>query len=184
MSPCCHCSGVPLGCDEAPAAQCRSGAGGGCGPGWDVAAVLEHDITGVHDVVGSNVTVACGTGWLHREPAPTLPMMWAEGWTCACGYVRSSGDSISPPVVRSLGHNPLPAPWLPSQSYPTVPAEHCQPQSRMGTDEPYMLHPCHGASTLSLHCLAAPCVGAHGTPCLAPIFLLPLPLPGSLALCH
>lgn len=43
--------------------------------------MLEHDITGVHDVVGSNVTVACGTGWLHREPAPTLPMMWAEGWT-------------------------------------------------------------------------------------------------------
>lgn len=140
--------------------QCHSGAGGGCGLGWDVAAVVEHDITRVRGVVGSNVTVACRMGWLHKEPAPTLPMMWAKGWGCVCGYMRSPGDSISPPAVPQTPHNPLPVPQLPSQSHPTLLVGYCQPQPCVGTDEPYRLHPCHGASTLSLCCLAAPCVCA------------------------
>ena len=46
--------------------QCRSGAGGDCGLGWDVTAVVEHDITGVCGAVGSNVMVACWMGWLCR----------------------------------------------------------------------------------------------------------------------
>lgn len=85
--------------------QCRSGAGGGCGPGWDVAAVVEHDTTRVHDVVGSNVKVACRMGWPH--------MIWAKGWGCACECVRSAGDSISPPVLQGLGHTPPTCPMVP-----------------------------------------------------------------------
>lgn len=53
----------------------HSGAGGGCGLGWDVTAVVEHDVPGVRGVVGSNDTVACGMEWLCREPAPTRLMM-------------------------------------------------------------------------------------------------------------
>lgn len=116
MSPCCHCSGVPLGCDEAllhDVVQCHSGAGGGCGLGWDVTAVVEHDITGVHGAAGGSITVAGGMGWPHREPAPTLPMMWAE--ERARRYMRSHE---LPPAVRGLEHNPLPAPWLPSRPIP------------------------------------------------------------------
>lgn len=74
-------------------------------------------------------------------------------------YVRRPGVSICSPLVRCLRRNPLPAPWLPSQSHHTLPAGHCQPQSCIGTDQPYMLHPCHGASTLSMYCLSAPCMG-------------------------
>ena len=95
--------------------QCCNGAGGGCSPGWDVAAVVERDITGVHGVVGSNVKVACRMGCPHREPAPTLPVIWAKGWGCACGYMRSAGDRTSTPVVRGLGSTPcLPHSSLPS----------------------------------------------------------------------
>lgn len=82
---------------------------------------------------------------------------------------RRSGDSISPLVVRGLGHNHLPVPWLPFQSYPTLPTGHCQSWQCMGSDEPYVLHPCRGASTLPLCCLAAPCVGAMtSSQCLCP----------------
>lgn len=74
-------------------AQCRSGAGGDCGPEWDVAAVVEHDITGVHGMMGSNVMLACGMWWPHREPAPTLVTIWARD-VCVCGYMRALGTAF------------------------------------------------------------------------------------------
>lgn len=55
--------------------KCRRGAGGDCGPKRDVAAVVEHDITGVRGVEGSNVTVTCRMGRPHRGLMPTFPMM-------------------------------------------------------------------------------------------------------------
>lgn len=73
----------------------------------------------------------------------------------------------------------LPArPMVPFQSHPTLPTGHCESQQCMGSDESYVLHLCHGASTLPLGCLAAPCVGACG------ILPVALPLLGTLALCH
>lgn len=55
--------------------KCCRGAGGDCGPEWDIAAVVEHDITGVCGVEGSNVTVTCRMGWPHRDLTPTFPIM-------------------------------------------------------------------------------------------------------------
>lgn len=55
--------------------------------------MVEHDITGVCGMMGSNVMVACGMGWPHREPASTIIMVWAEGWGCVCGYMRAVGTA-------------------------------------------------------------------------------------------
>lgn len=69
--PCCHCSEVALGCGGVSAAQChtmlwRRWSGMGCGPGWDVAAVVTHDAGDKHHG-GSDVT---GTGRLCKWPTP------------------------------------------------------------------------------------------------------------------
>lgn len=72
MSPCCHHFGVHFGLHDVK--KCGRGAGGDCGPKQDVAAVVEHDITGVRGVEGSNVMVTCGMGWPHRDLTPTFPV--------------------------------------------------------------------------------------------------------------
>lgn len=85
--------------------------------------------------------------------------------------MRRPGTSTSPLVVRGLGH--LPVPWFPFQSRPTFPIDHCQSLQCVGSDEPCVLHLCHGASTLPwaawLHPAWVPVASSQCLcPCLAP----------------